>query len=82
MKFILLLLILIITLSATPSSHIYHLDKFFGQTDTHYAVLRYTYENKGRYYYSTEKAELLEFLKKGKKIVTTTLVYSGGISTL
>lgn len=81
MKFILLLLILIIPLSATPSGHIYHLDKFFGQTDTHYAVLRYTYENKGSYYYSTEKAELLEFLKKGKKIVTTTLVYSGGIST-
>jgi hypothetical protein len=79
MKFLLLLLALVTPLMATPDGYLYHLDKFFGQTDSHYAVIRYTYENKGSYYVSSEKSELVEFTKIGSQKVKTTILYQGTV---
>lgn len=59
---------------ATPSKHVYSKDTFLGQSETHYAILRTVFDNKGSYYESSEFTYLVEFSKETGKEVKKTFI--------
>ena len=88
---IILFLLSILPLCATPDGYEYHADTFFGQNDTSYAVIRHIYVNKGSYYSHEKRAEFREyskadnsFLKKYDIFTQDTVAYldSPGVDSL
>jgi len=81
MKLILLFLIGLLPLSATPSGYLAFRDTFFGQNEEKYAVIRYTFENKGSHYEFFENAEFREYLKKDNTLVQKHELYKQELLT-